>query len=64
MFKTLPCLANDDFWRVSSDTKTCGSPLYLARILTHFQTKINKKNEYKEFTTENAEGAEKNLATN
>jgi len=30
MFKTLPCLANDDFWLVSADTKTCGSPLYLA----------------------------------
>ena len=56
MFKTLPCLANDDFWRVSADTKTCGIPLYPAPtgglclsagkhtgILTDFQTKVNKK---------------------
>jgi len=61
MFKTLPCLANDDFWRVSADTKTCGIPLYLAPtgglclplgkhtgILTYFQTKINKKITQKE----------------
>ena len=45
------------FWRVSADTKTCGSPLNPAptgvlrlpagkheSILTEFQTKDNKKN--------------------
>jgi hypothetical protein len=30
MFKTLPGLTDNAFWRVSADTKTCGSPLYLA----------------------------------
>jgi len=30
MFKTLAFLANDDIWRVSADTKTCGSPLNLS----------------------------------
>jgi len=47
---------NDAFWRVSADTKTCGSPLYLspagglclpagkhAGILTCLQTVVNKK---------------------
>ena len=47
---------NDGFWRVSADTKTCGSPLYpalrgglcllssnYATILTYFQAIINKK---------------------
>jgi len=56
MFKTLPCLPNDAFWRVSADTKTCGSPLKLSpagvwrlplskhtSILTYYQTKVNKK---------------------
>jgi len=23
---------NDDFWRVSADTKTCGSPLYVSLL--------------------------------
>jgi hypothetical protein len=26
MFKTLSGLTNNAFWRVSADTKTCGSP--------------------------------------
>ena len=56
MFKTLPCLANDDFWRVSADTKMCpstvlrtgSSPLYTCHFYgclyyTKFQTKVNKK---------------------
>ena len=50
-FKTLPflpCLANDDFWRVSADTKTCGSPLNICHLYgglyyTKFQTKVKKK---------------------
>ncbi len=30
-FRFAPRLfTNNDFWRVSADTKTCGSPLYLA----------------------------------
>jgi len=53
---------NDAFWRVSADTKTCGSPLYLsptgglclpagkhAGILTLFQTIVNKKMNKKHF---------------
>ena len=60
MFKTLPCLANDDFWLVSADTKTCGSPRFFpptgglrlptskqGGILTSIQTKVNKKNDQK-----------------
>jgi hypothetical protein len=56
MFKTLSGLTDDAFWRVSADTKTCGSPLYLplrgglclpsgkyAGILTYFQKKSTKK---------------------
>ena len=31
MFKTLSGLTDKAFWRVSADTKTCGSPLYLPR---------------------------------
>jgi len=27
MFKTLSGLKDNAFWRVSADTKTCGSPL-------------------------------------
>ena len=54
MFKTLPILTNNGFLRVSAGTKTCGSPLYLAGILTHFQTKVKKKT-----ATENADFAEK-----
>jgi hypothetical protein len=51
-------MQNNAFLCVSADTKTCGSPLYLAPtgglrlpagkhkgILTDFQTKVNKKNE-------------------
>jgi len=47
---------NDDFWRVSADTKTFGSPLNLAptgglclpagkhrRIITYFQIKVERK---------------------
>ena len=30
MFKTLSGLTDNAFWRVSADTKTCGSPLYLS----------------------------------
>jgi len=30
MFKTLSGLTDNAFWRVSSDTKTCGPPLYLS----------------------------------
>ena len=30
MFKTLAFMQNNDFWRVSADTKTCGSPPYPA----------------------------------
>ena len=29
MFKTLSGLTDNAFWRVSADTKTCGSPLKL-----------------------------------
>jgi hypothetical protein len=56
MFKTLSGLTDNAFLRVSADTKTCGSPLYLppagglclpageyGRILTQFQTKIKEK---------------------
>jgi len=49
MFKTLSGLTDNAFWRVSADTKTCGSPLYLSpagkqtEILTYFQIKVNKK---------------------
>jgi len=66
MFKTLSGLTYNAFWRVSADTKRCGSPLYPAPagglrspagehtcILTDFQTKANKK--VKKITTENAE---------
>jgi len=62
MFKTLSGLTNNAFLRVSADTKTCGSPLYLAPtgslclpidkhagILTDFQTKVNKKRLKKHF---------------
>jgi hypothetical protein len=42
MFKTLYSLTDNAFLRVSADTKTCGSPLYLAGILTDFQTKVKK----------------------
>jgi len=50
------CEISQRTWRVSADTKTCGSPLYPAPtgglrlpadkhtgILTDFQTKVNKK---------------------
>ena len=57
---------NDDFWRVSADTKTCGSPLNLApagkhtRIITYFQAKVERKDKKALFlATENAEKAEK-----
>ena len=56
MFKSLSGLTDNAFWRVSSDTKTCGSPLYLspagglcssadkhAGILTYIQTVSTKK---------------------
>jgi len=56
MFKTFSGLKDNAFWRVSADTKTCGSLLYLSPagglflpdgkhtgILTMFQTKVNKK---------------------
>jgi len=62
MFKTLSGLTDNAFLRVSADTKTCGSPLYPAPtgglclpsgkhtgILTHFQTKVNKKTAKKHF---------------
>jgi len=62
MFKTLSGLTDNAFWRVSADTKTCGSPLYLVPtgglclpigkhkgILTQFQTKVNKKTAKKRF---------------
>jgi len=39
---------NDDFWSVSADTKTCGSPLNICHLYgglyyTKFQTKVKKK---------------------
>ena len=50
-------MQNNDFWRVSADTKTCGSPLNPSptgvwrlpagkhtSILTYLQTIVNKKN--------------------
>jgi len=56
MFKTLSGLTDNSFWRVSADTKTCGSPLYLSPtgglclpagkhvgILTFFKHKSTKK---------------------
>jgi len=56
MFKTLSGLTDNAFWRVSADTKTCGSPLYLspngglclplgkhAGILMYFQTMSTEK---------------------
>jgi len=56
MFKTLSVLTDNTFWRVSADTKTCGSPLYLSPagglclpiskhtgILMYYQTIVNKK---------------------
>ena len=48
MFKTLSGLTDNAFWRVSADTKTCGSPLNTCHFYgdwyyTKFQTKVNKK---------------------
>jgi hypothetical protein len=45
-FKIFPILTGDGFWRVSADTKACGSPLSLAFWLTvgiipYFDSKIN-----------------------
>jgi len=62
MFKTLSDLKDNAFWRVPADTKTCGSPLYLATagvlclpsgkhtgILTFFKHKSTKKRPKKNF---------------
>ena len=63
VFRFAPRLfTNDAFWRVSADTKTCGSPLYLApagglclpfgkhaSILIYFQTMSTKKRIKKHF---------------
>jgi hypothetical protein len=51
MLKTLPRLTNDDFWRVSADTKTCGSGLnachlYGGLYYTKYLTKVNKKSAF------------------
>jgi len=35
MFKTLSGLIDNAFWRVSTDTKTCGSPLYLRLLAVY-----------------------------
>jgi len=35
MFKTLSDLTDNAFWRVSADTKTCGSLLYLRLLAVY-----------------------------
>jgi len=41
MFKTLSGLTDNAFWRVSADTKTCGSPLYLHLLAVYVSLLAN-----------------------
>jgi len=42
MFKTLSGLIDNAFWRVSADTKKCGSPLYLRLLAVCVSLLANK----------------------
>ena len=42
MFKNLSGLTDNAFWRVSADTKTCGSPLYLRLLAVYVSLLANK----------------------
>ncbi len=45
MFKTLSGLIDNAFWRVSADTKTCGSPLYLPSLWRFVLYQISDKSQ-------------------